>query len=171
MASELHIQPLDKTLHNRASFDCGVSALNQYLATQARNDVESNCCACLVATDSPNSKSVMGYYTLSSASILRTTLSEQLTKKLPRYKELPATLLGRLAVDINYKGQKVGGRLLFSAMRRAFQASEEVASWALVTDPKDESARAFYKHFGFLDLDAQRMFLTMKEVEKCINAQ
>ena len=56
-------------------------------------------------------------------------------------------------------------------MRRAFQASEEVASWALVTDPKDESARAFYKHFGFLDLDAQRMFLTMKEVEKCINAQ
>lgn len=30
MASELHIQALDKSLHDRASFDCAVSALNDY---------------------------------------------------------------------------------------------------------------------------------------------
>lgn len=171
MASELHIQALDKSLHDRASFDCGVSALNNYMAKQARKEVESSCCVCLVATDDPNSKSVMGYYTLSSASIIRTALPEKITKKLPRYKDLPATLLGRLAVDKNYQGQRIGGRLLFSAMRRAFEASEEVASWALVTDPKDEDARNFYKKFGFLDLDTQRMFIPMKEVEDLINAR
>ncbi len=56
-------------------------------------------------------------------------------------------------------------------MRRACEASEKVASWALVTDPKDADARKFYKKFGFLDLDTQRMFLSMKEVEDLINAR
>lgn len=158
-------------MHDRTSFDCGVPALNNYLATQARKEVENSCCVCLVATASLDSESVMGFYTLSSASITRTSLPEKLTKKLPRYKDFPATLLGRLAVDKKHQGQRVGGRLLFSAMRRAFQASEEVASWALITDPKDESARSFYRKFGFLDLDTQRMFLPMREVEKCINAR
>jgi predicted N-acetyltransferase YhbS len=169
METEFHIQHLDKTLHDRAVYDCGVSALNDYLVKQARKDVESSCCVCLVATASPDSKSVMGYYTLSNTSITRTALPSNLTKKLPRYQDLPATLLGRLAVDQNHKGQEIGGRLLFSAMLRAHQASEQVASWALVTDPKDHTARSFYKKFGFLDLDAQRMFLPMTEVERCIN--
>lgn len=60
-----------------------------------------------VATDDSDLKSVMGYYTLSSASIIRTPLPEKLTRKLPRYKDLPATLLGRLAVDKKYQGQRI----------------------------------------------------------------
>jgi ribosomal protein S18 acetylase RimI-like enzyme len=166
MASDLHIQPL----HDRINFDCGVSALNGYLATQARKEQESGCCICFVATESADSKKVMGYYTLSSASIRRTALDAKLTKKLPRYNDLPATLLGRLAVDKAFKGQGLGGRLLVSAMSRAYQASQDVASWALVTDPKDDSARGFYEKFGFLELDSQRMFLPMKQVESFVNA-
>jgi predicted N-acetyltransferase YhbS len=170
MASDLHIQPLDKALHDRIHFDCGVSVLNGYLAKQARKEQASGCCICFVATESADSKKVMGYYTLSSASIRRTALDAKLTKQLPRYNDLPATLLGRLAVDTDFKGQGLGGRLLVSAMSRAYQASQDVASWALVTDPKDDSARGFYEKFGFLELDSQRMFLPMKEVESCVNA-
>jgi predicted N-acetyltransferase YhbS len=170
MIPDLHIQHLDKALHDRTDFDCGVSALNGYLATQARKEQESGCCVCFVASESADSKRVMGYYTLSSASIKRTALDEKLTKKLPRYNDLPATLLGRLAVNQEFQGQGLGGRLLLSAMSRASQASQEVASWALVTDPKDASARAFYEKFGFLELDKQRMFLPMKEVESVVNA-
>lgn len=144
--------------------------LNGYLVKQARKEQESGCCICFVATESADSKKVMGYYTLSSASIKRTALDAKLTKKLPRYNDLPATLLGRLAVDSDFKGQGLGGRLLVSAMSRAYQASQDVASWALVTDPKDDSARDFYEQFGFLELDSQRMFLPMKEVESCVNA-
>ena len=170
MASDLHIQPLDTSLHDRKDFDCGVSALNGYLAKQARKEQESGCCICFVATESADSKKVMGYYTLSSASIKRTALDAKLTKELPRYNDLPATLLGRLAVDKAFKAQGLGGRLLVSAMSRAYQASQDVASWALVTDPKDDSARDFYEKFVFLELDSQRMFLPMKAVESCVNA-
>lgn len=46
MASELHIQALDKSLHDRASFDCAVSALNDYLAKTATLDIKRKAAGC-----------------------------------------------------------------------------------------------------------------------------
>jgi hypothetical protein len=42
---------------------------------------------------------IAGYYTLSSTSVQLAELPEQPVRKLPRYPLVPATLLGRLAVD------------------------------------------------------------------------
>ena len=56
---------LDKSLHDRMNFDCGVSGLNGYLARQARKEQDSDWCVCFVATESADSKKVMGYDTLS----------------------------------------------------------------------------------------------------------
>jgi len=78
LVSPLHIQLLDKALHDRANFDCGVDALNEFLAKQARKEQESGCCVCFVATEMADSKKIIGYYTLSSASISRTALDERL---------------------------------------------------------------------------------------------
>ena len=42
--------------------------------------------------------------------------NEEIIKKLPlSYKDLPATLLGRLAVDNRYQGQGLGELLLIDA--------------------------------------------------------
>jgi predicted N-acetyltransferase YhbS len=87
-----------------------------------------------------------------------------LLKKLPRYPDFPATLLGRLARSLDFKGRGLGDRLMVSAMERAASGSQEIASWAMITDPKDGNAAAFYAGFGFLPLNETRMMMPMARI-------
>ncbi len=125
--------------------------------------------ACFVLVPESDPGRIAGFYTLSAATIGRTALPGALTKRLPRYPELPATLLGRLARDVSFRGEGVGDRLLASALHRAVSASQEVASWAIVTDPKDEKTYAFHASFGFLPLTETRQFLPMSTASKWLN--
>ena len=78
------------------------------------------------------------------------------------------TLLGRLAVDTNFRGQQLGETLLMDALYRSFSLSAQVASTGVVVDAKDDSARAFYRKYGFIDLPRveRRLFLPMATIEK-----
>jgi len=165
------IEPLDPAKHRRESFKCEVEALNDFLQKRARKEMEADISACFVLVPQEKPEQIAGYYTLSSASILRTELPEALLKKLPRYTRMPATLLGRLARSLEFKGQHIGNRLMVSALSRAVEGARQVASWAVVTDPKDEKARSFYEEFGFKPLTAERMFVTMKDVAAQLNAR
>jgi len=165
------IEPLDPTRHRRESFDCGVAALNDFLRTRARKEMEADISACFVLVPQERPEQIAGFYTLSSASIARTELPEVLLKKLPRYTQLPATLLGRLARSLDFKGQQIGDRLMISALTRAVEGSKRVASWAVVTDPKDEKARRFYAAFGFKPLTAERLFVPIKQVAAQLSVQ
>jgi len=113
---------------------------------------------------------VAGYYTLSANIILAEDLPAETVKKLkwPRYPELPATLIGRLACDRAFRGQGIGELLLLDAVRRALKASAEVASLAVVVDAKDEEARRFYAKYGFLSFpdERNRLYLPMKTIEE-----
>jgi predicted N-acetyltransferase YhbS len=165
------IEPLDPAKHERAAFTCGVGVLDDYLRTRARKEMDAGTSACFVMVPRENTSQIAGYYTLSAATIIRTELPEDLQKKLPRYREMPATLLGRLARSLDFKGQGIGERLLVSALIRSVAASREVASCAIITDPKDEKARSFYEGFGFRPLTARRLFLPMKEAADWLNAR
>ena len=55
---------------------------------------------------------VVAYYTLSSFRIDQPDLPEDERKELPGYPDVPATLLGRLAVDQKYRGQGIGEHML-----------------------------------------------------------
>ena len=92
---------------------------------------------------------VIGYYTLSATSILFTDLPDETARKLPKYPNVPATLLGRLAIDSRYQGRGYGELLIIDALRRALQATTEVASYAVVVDAINERARSFYEHYEF----------------------
>jgi GNAT superfamily N-acetyltransferase len=166
------IEPLDAAKHRRDAFDCGVAALNDFLRTRARKEMEADISACFVLVPQEKPEQITGFYTLSSASILRTELPEALLKKLPRYTRMPATLLGRLAHSLDFKGQGIGARLMISALSRAVHGSNQVAgSLAVVTDPKNEEARLFYEAFGFRPLTANRLFVLMKDAATQLNAQ
>ena len=112
---------------------------------------------------------IAGYYTLSASIILADDLPEETVKRLkwPRYRELPATLIGRLARDITFRGQGIGELLLMDALKRALN-NVEVASLAVIVDSKDEEARQFYARYGFLSFPdtEKRLYLPMKTVEK-----
>ena len=140
----LHTVALDSS-HKKASFTCEEQSLTDYIRRQARRDVERNVALCFVYDDEPGT--IKGYYTLSSDSIDRAILPEELGKRMP-YKNLPVTLLGRLARDSQFKGQGIGELLL-----------------AVVTDPINDKARKFYEDFGFISLEGGRMFITMETVK------
>lgn len=132
--------------HARDSFDCGVEALNRYLAQQATQDVRRRASACYVAIQTSSGR-VAGYYTLAAGGVPLTDLPEGMAKRLPRYPSVPVARVGRQAVDRAFHGQKLGGALLADAAVRAFRS--EVVVFALVVDAKDEAAEAFYRHHGF----------------------
>src|SRR3546814_4978297 len=101
----------------------------------------------------PPSPNVLGFYTLSNTSIQAAELPGALVKKLPRYPVLPATLLGRLAVDAKGRGRGLGTELLVNALRRCLRS--ETASLAVVVDAKDAAAASFYERHEFVKLAEQ----------------
>jgi GNAT superfamily N-acetyltransferase len=93
-------------------------------------------------------------------------LPAQIVRKLPRYPLVPATLLGRLAVDRRQQGRGYGRFLLADALYRA--ARSEVVSFAVIVDVKDEGARRFYELESFLPLPDQpmKLFRPMADIRR-----
>jgi GNAT superfamily N-acetyltransferase len=137
--------------HDRAGFDCGSSALNEYLLRYARRNHESGGSKtfCAVQADAPSR--VLGYYSISPASVEFARVPATVTRKLGHY-EVPAFRLGRLAVSTAFQGQRIGSALLFAAGRRSLSVAAEVGGVALAIDAKDEHAAGWYERFGALRL-------------------
>lgn len=154
--------------HQRDRFDSGVEALNRFIHAQARQDMDRGVAVVCVAAPTHAPAQVAGYYSLASTAVRLEDLPDATRRKLPRYPLVPATLLGRLAVDRQFRGQRLGEYLLVDALRRARQASQSVASVAVVVDAKDDAAAAFYARYGFMPFPGQprRLFIAMKTVEQ-----
>lgn len=152
--------------HNRNDFSCGKEILDIYFKTQANQDIKRKLSSCFVLVDKVTSAHT-GYYTLSNSSIPLDLIPDQIRKKLPKsYKNIPATLLGGLAVDLNYQGKGVGKILLIDALKRSYEISQIIGSFAIIVDPLDEAAEEFYLKYGFIKLpDSGKMFLTIKTIE------
>jgi ribosomal protein S18 acetylase RimI-like enzyme len=152
--------------HDRTQFDCGVSILNDYLTKYAKQDVKRKASAVFVLVNRADPKRVIGFYTLCATSVLLSELPEELTKKLPRYPEIPAILVGRLARDIHFPG--VGGWLLSDAIARCVRVASDIAASLIVVDSKGDAATRFYEKFGFLSLPKLdgRLFLPMPTAQK-----
>jgi hypothetical protein len=120
---------LDKKKHAVEKFNCGNEALNRYLTIQAGQDMRKKLSVCFVLNDD-YTRDLIGYYTLSSYSINADAIPNSLKVKAPRnYSKLPATLLGRLAIDLKFQGKGLGEFVLMNALERAFDASTKIASW------------------------------------------
>lgn len=154
--------------HDRKAFSCGIEELDRYFKNQVGQDVRRNVAACFLLIDE-TSEAVAGFYTLSMKSVLLADLPEATQKKLPRYPEVPAVLLGRMGVDVNYTGHGLGGVLLFDALERAYIKSRDIAAFAVIVDAK-HGAEHFYVKYGFLQFsdEKNRLFLPMKTIEKLL---
>jgi predicted GNAT family N-acyltransferase len=153
--------------HNRKDFTCGKSALDNYLHFQANQDMKKNLSACFIWNDT-QTKRIKGYYTLSSNSIPIATVTEQYRKKLPpSYHAVPTILLGRLAVDICFQKMKTGELLLTDALKRSYNLSKSLGSFAVIVDPLDDAVRGYYDKYGFITLiDSGKMFIPMNTVKQ-----
>ena len=156
----------------RAAFSCGVEALDRYLKQQASQDIDSGAALPFVLVADGR---IAGYYTLSSYGIRSDDIPQEQIKhlRLPRYGVIGATLLGRLARDLTFKGQGIGELLLLDAMKKALHGSRTIAaSTGLVVDAKDDNTQRFYSEYGFLAPfpdTPRRLFLRMETIEELLD--
>ena len=160
--SPFRIEQFEKQKHDRSQFDCGVQALNDYFQSQLSQDIRRNVTACYVAIDNETDL-IAGYYTLAMGSVSLGDLPQKIAKRLPRYPSIPIVRIGRLAINAQHQGQRLGGGLLGDAIRRSIGSG--VAAFAVVVDAKDDSAVAFYEHHGFIRLtsDPKSLFLPISD--------
>jgi GNAT superfamily N-acetyltransferase len=165
--SEFLAEPLGPQ-HDRAAFSCEVEPLERYLKLQANQDVKKDLSVAYVLVPAENRSRIAGYYTVSSDNIPIDDLPPELVKKLPRYNAVPATLIGRLARDLSYRGKGIGELLLANALKLAWETSQRIASWAVTVDSKNENARRFYLGFGFISFadTEKRLYLPMRTIEQ-----
>jgi ribosomal protein S18 acetylase RimI-like enzyme len=130
---------------DRSTFASGSVQLDQYFRKRVGQDMRRRFANCYVALDPEGD--IAGVYTLAAGSISASAIDPKRAKKLPRYPDIPAFLLGRLAVAMAHQGKRLGGALVIDAIQRA--TAWEVAAHFLIVDAKDETAARFYEHFGF----------------------
>jgi predicted GNAT family N-acyltransferase len=102
-----------------------------------------------ILVDPSRPAEILGYYSLSAATVLLDAVPEDMAKRLGRQPSVPTTLMGRLAVSSRHQGLGLGGRLLWDALSRSEQASRDIGSVALIVDAKDEKVAQFYERYGF----------------------
>ncbi|WP_428356503.1 GNAT family N-acetyltransferase [Methyloprofundus sp.] len=140
---------LNTKQHNRQQFDCGVNVLNIYLQRFANQDQKRNLTRIYVLAEETR---IIGYYSISAHSVLTNELPDG--KRLAHYPYAPFLLLGRLAIDNDFKGQGFGDALLFHAFKTTLDMAEKIGILGMVVDAKDETATRFYEKFGFKRLIA-----------------
>ena len=165
---DLAVVPLDE-VHDRAGFACGVETLDRYFQTQAGQDVRRRANGVFVLADKVRPERVLGYYTLCATALPPGDVPEAARKHIPRYPMVSATLIGRLAVERDRQGQRLGAVLLADALRRALASAQTVGSSMIVVDALDEAAAGFYAAHGFIRLpESLRLVLPMRVAEHMV---
>ncbi|MFS2158997.1 GNAT family N-acetyltransferase [Pseudomonas sp. Pseusp122] len=137
----------DKSI-DRSAFDCeNHTALNAYIAQHASQDEKRNLSRTFLYLENG---SLRGYYTLANSAVSLAELSDEMTRKMPRY-PMPAVLLSRLAVAREMQGKGLGNRLIADAFRRVYALSKQSGVAFITVDAKDQYAANFYKNkLGFI---------------------
>jgi GNAT superfamily N-acetyltransferase len=146
--------------HDRAAFDCGEPALDEYLQRFARQNHESGGAKTFVAVPRDQPHRVLGYYTLSPASLAYARAPSIVKRRLARY-DVPAFRLARLAVDRTVQGHGLGGQLLLAAGARCIAVAAQVGGVAMLIDAKSARAAAWYVSYGAIRLDDAPMTLVL----------
>ncbi|CDI02138.1 conserved hypothetical protein [Candidatus Competibacter denitrificans Run_A_D11] len=170
MALDWREEPIAKH-HDRAAFDCGEAALNEFLRRQARQSHARGSAKTFLAIENAEGGTILGYYSLSPASIAYARVPALIARGLGRY-EVPVFRLARLAVSRSVQGQGLGGQLLLAAGRRCLQVAAHVGGVALLIDAKNESIVRWYERYGALPLlDApQSLLLSLETLREALKA-
>lgn len=164
-----HEEPIERR-HNREGFDCGDGALNDFLRHHARRNHELGGSKTFVAVADSDSKTIVGFYSLSPASVSYARTPEIARRGLARF-DVPAFRLARLAVDRGFQRHGIGGQLLLAAGRRCLRVAGEVGGVALLIDAKNEGVARWYAGYGAAPLldSPLSLLLPLKTIEAALS--
>jgi GNAT superfamily N-acetyltransferase len=144
--------------HTLDGFDCGEPALNDWLARRALGNQAATTSRTWVVIDEPTGM-IVAYYASSTASVMRAPAPRRIAQDQPA--DLPAILLGRMAVDSRHQGKGLGVAMLKHFMTKAIEVSENVGVRLVLVHAKDEQAKDFYQHYGFTESPIDPLTLMM----------
>lgn len=153
---------LDARLHQRASFRCGVAALDSYLGLQAGQHQRDGIATTHVLTDDREPARILGYCSLAAAQLQLHDLQPADRRRLPAY-PVPAVRLGRLAVATEVQGKGYGQLLLGHALNCCVALRGQLGVRVLVVDALDDKAAGFYQAYGFRETTdrARTLYLSL----------
>lgn len=156
------IEPLSN--QDQSSFSCGQSILDDWFQRNAGQFQRRDLARVYIAR---SGSEILGFYSLSSHSVHFEDLTHDHAKGLPRM-DVPVVLMGRLAVDQRFQGQGVGAFLLVDALMRVKSLAGQVGVRAVEVHAINDTARCFYKKFGFRSLadSPLHMYLPMHEIRQ-----
>jgi ribosomal protein S18 acetylase RimI-like enzyme len=137
----------------RNGFRCGEPSLDRWLATQARQSMESRDAVTYLLLDADvmaedDRPRIVGYYCLSSGEVQRADAPAALADRAPD--PIPAARMGRFAIDERYQGRGWAAELLREALLAAVAAGKVIGARVLLVDAISADARAFYERYGFV---------------------
>jgi len=114
-------------------------------------------------------KTVIGFYTIVAGEVRHADAPERVIKGMPRH-PVPLLVLARLAVHNEWQGRGIGSGLLLDALGRTLQVADIVGVRSLAVHAKDDSAAAFYRHFGFAPSpsDSRHLFMLIKDIRAIV---
>lgn len=154
-----HETPIGRQ-QDRSAFDCGDSELNAYLVRYARQNHESGGAKTFVAVADEPPGRILGFYSLSPASLDYARTPAVARRGLARY-DVPVFRLGRLAVDMTVQGLGLGGTLLLRASARCIAVAEEVGGVALLIDARSDRAAQWYEGYGAVRIEDAPLSLVL----------
>ena len=154
-----HEEPILKK-HDRKSFDCGAPPMNDFLQRYARQSHESGAAKTLLAIDNGDNKTILGFYSLAPGALAHADTLETVRRSLARH-DVPGFRLARIATDLRWQGQGLGGQLLAAAARRCLHAAAEVGGVVLIIDAKNDRAARWYTNYGAVALSNKPQTLVM----------
>jgi GNAT superfamily N-acetyltransferase len=155
-----HEEPISKK-HDRKSFDCGESAMNEFFKRYARQSHESGAAKTFLAIGTADhKKTILGFYSLAPGALAYADAPETIRRGLARH-EVPGFRLARIATDLRWQGQGLGGQLLATAARRCLRAAVEIGGVVLIIDAKNDRAAHWYTLYGTVPLSNKPLTLVM----------
>ncbi len=165
-ALDYRVGPLDER-HELMPFLCGEAALDNHLKNDSLREMDLKLSTTFVMVRDGRLR-VMGFFSLSALHIRVGELSAELKDTLDRYGTIPATLIGRLAVDETLQGEGFGRALLFKALKKCLSTAASVGSAMVIVDAKP-AAVGFYEKHGFVLLKKnRRLYLPMATVAEAV---
>lgn len=102
--------------------------------------------------DTAADRRIAGFFTISNATVVPSSVPTKIAKRLPRYESWGSVRLGRMARDDRYEARGIGPILVARAFAAALAIAQRSGSVALIVDAKNEQLAAWYESLGFAQL-------------------
>lgn len=147
-----------------ADFVCGNAPLDDWLRLQALRSEGRSARTYVIK----RGHKVVGYYCLATGSETHSNAPGKVRRNTAN--PIPLITIGRLAVDQQHQGKRLGENLLKDALSRSLAMSDVVGCRVVLVHAIDQQAMAFYARYGFVEFPfgSLTLFLPMETIKQAV---